>query len=103
LRRPGSEFCSASASTTPYIHDFGSILAFTEYNFGMPQIAPPFYADANAPDNQNGNVPLSEFFRLRDQRNFTNISTDKPYTYFENHSQYDPTWAPDGPDAGDSD
>ena len=34
----------------PYQHDFGSILAFTEYNFTMQFIAKPFYADYNAPD-----------------------------------------------------
>ena len=32
----------------PYQHDFGSILAFTEYNFTMQFIAKPFYADYNA-------------------------------------------------------
>jgi hypothetical protein len=32
-----------------FVHDFGSILAFTEWNFNLPRIAPPLYADANAP------------------------------------------------------
>jgi len=53
----------------PYEHDFGSILAFTEYNFGMSQIYPTtkYYADYNAPDWSNDYktvVPLSDFSRL---------------------------------------
>jgi len=36
-------------------------------NFGMPYIdesGDNGYADQNAPDNQNGNIPLSDFFSL---------------------------------------
>jgi phospholipase C len=71
----------------PYIHDFGSILAFTEYNFGMPYIdaADKGYADYNAPDNQKGNVPLSDFFSLSNKRSFTNITTSEPFTFFQNY------------------
>jgi phospholipase C len=47
-----------------YQHDFGSILNFTEYNFNLNRIAPPYYADNNAPDAVNGNQPLSDFFGL---------------------------------------
>jgi hypothetical protein len=97
---------SCRNDTFPYQHDFGSILAFTEYNFGMSfidQSGKKGYADFNALDGANQNIPLSDFFKLSDQRNFFSIPTDKSYTYFQNHSQYDSTWAPDGPDAGDSD
>ena len=47
----------------PYVHDFGSILAFTENNFGAasgpncgstPNNLNNFYADYYAPDNQHG-------------------------------------------------
>jgi hypothetical protein len=71
----------------PYIHDFGSILAFTEYNFGMPYIdaANNGYADYNAPDNQQGNVPLSDFFEVRNPRSFTKIGTAEPYTFFQTY------------------
>jgi phospholipase C len=60
-----------------YEHDFGSILRFIEYNFGMLEIAPPYYADANTLDSANNNVPLSDFFSTSNQRSFTSIST--PY------------------------
>lgn len=81
---------------TQYVHDFGSILAFTEWNFGMGLIYPknsqyPLqYADGNAPDNQNNNVPLSDFFGLWNggsnptPRPFQPISTDKNYQFFQN-------------------
>jgi hypothetical protein len=88
----------------PYVHDFGSILAFTEYNFGMAQVYPSttIYADYNAPDwgSRHTNVPLSEFFNLpiNSPRSFTSISTEQPYTYFQNHYLYDSTWVPTGPD-----
>ena len=78
----------------PYVHDFGSILAFTENNFNMPQIAAPYYADVNALDNAPPNVPLSEFFNVNNKRNFTNIQTQKDFNYFRNYPGYVPT----GPD-----
>ena len=78
---------SCNNDTFPYQHDFGSILAFTEYNFGMPPIAKPFYADFNALDGANGNVPLSDFFLLNNQRTFTNISTPYPPSRFTGCSQ----------------
>ncbi len=67
-----------------YVHDFGSILKYTEVNFGMPPIDDYDsweYADLNAPDSQNGNVPLSDFFPLPigQGRSFTRIDT--PYLY----------------------
>jgi hypothetical protein len=86
----------------PYVHDFGSILAFTEYNFGMPLVYPntKLYADYNAPDNQGNNIPLSEFFNLpvNNPRAFTSITTEQAYCYFQNQCSYDPSWAPAGPD-----
>jgi phospholipase C len=84
-----------------YEHDFGSILAFTEYNFGMQPIAPPFYADANTLDSVNSNVPLSDFFSLSNQRNFTNISTPYPpskFTGFYTTLQNGVYPVPTGPD-----
>jgi hypothetical protein len=85
--------------TPPYIHDFGSILRFAEWNFGMPYIDSPdkIYADYSAPDNNNppGNVPLSEFFRS--YRDFTSIQTSVPYTCFQYPSEeacFGPSWAP---------
>jgi len=82
----------------PFVHDFGSVLAFTENNFNMPQIAPPYYADVNALDNVPPNVTLSEFFNVNNQRGFTNIQTLRDYKYFQGYSQYDPNWVPTGPD-----
>jgi phospholipase C len=72
----------------PYVHDFGSILAFTEYNFGMSNITypEPYYADYNAPDWGSGhsNIPLSDFFGLYPTtRPFVSINTDKDYKFFE--------------------
>jgi Phosphoesterase family len=85
----------------PFVHDFGSILRFTELNFGLPNIdqsGKNGYADRNAPDNVPPNIPLSDFFGLSTKRDFIHISTDQPYTYFQSHSQYDPNWVPTGPD-----
>jgi Phosphoesterase family len=89
----------------PYIHDFGSILAFTENNFGMPigGINSPNqypFADNFAPDWENGkNIPLSDFFGLTTPRTFTSIPTTHPLTYFTNNPA-----GPEGPgDNGDPD
>jgi hypothetical protein len=87
----------------PFVHDFGSILAFTENNFGMKNITypNPLYADFNAPDwsaDHQTIVPLSDFFRLSTARQFVPITTLQPYTYFQDHSRYDPNWVPTGPD-----
>jgi phospholipase C len=87
----------------PYIHDFGSILRFTEYNFNMPLIYKDtnYYADANAPDLQPpGNIPLSDFFPLpvNQPRPFVSISTQKDFNYFRNFHVYNPGWVPTGPD-----
>jgi hypothetical protein len=86
----------------PYVHDFGSILRFTELNLGMQLIDSPYYADANAPDGANGNVPLSDFFSLSNQRSFTPIATPYPpskftsyYTTLQN-SVYPVPTGPDG-------
>jgi len=85
----------------PYQRDFGSILAFIEYNFGMQQIAPPFYADANALDGAKGNIPLSDFFSLSNQRSFTNINTSYNAQFFEDY--YANGHTPAGPDGGPDD
>ena len=68
-----------------YQHDFGSILAFTEYNFGMQPIDKPFYADYNTLDSANENIPLSDFFSLSNQRNFTTISTPYNANFFKKY------------------
>jgi len=87
----------------PYVHDFGSILAFTEYNFGIgfiDQSGDLGYADYNAPDwgPSRNNIPLSDFFSLNNQRGFTYINTPKAPGYFEKY--YSETHAtPTGPDA----
>jgi phospholipase C len=91
--------------SNPYVHDFGSILRFTEYNFGLPfidQTPDHGYADQNPLDGQNGNIPLSDFFSLwtgqgSAGRTFVAITT--PYswsqfeTYYATHSA-----TPTGPD-----
>ena len=86
----------------PYVHDFGSILAFTEWNFKMPFIdGPPDngYADYNAPDwDANHTIPpLSDFFGLSQPRPFVSISTPKDYTFFQGYYQSTST-SPQGPD-----
>jgi phospholipase C len=90
----------------PYVHDFGSILAFTEHNFGLKfidQSGDNGYADANALDGAQGNIPLSDFFSLSNQRNFTNITTPYPASFFQGYYANNPTYTPTGPDGGDSD
>ena len=90
-------------TTSPYVHDFGSILAFTEWNFGMPPIAQaPGYADSNAPDGLNGNIPLLDFFSLSNRRDFTAISTPYSAEFFETYYFNNQNYTPTGPD-GDAD
>jgi hypothetical protein len=102
----GSCVTNCPQKVFPYVHDFGSILAFTENNFGLQSIAQPYYADYNAPDwdSQHLNhVPLSDFFSLSNQRNFTSISTPYPASFFESYYYVNPNYSPTGPDGGDSD
>jgi hypothetical protein len=86
----------------PFQHDFGSILRFTEINFGLgfiDQSGNNAYADRNARDNQQGNVPLSEFFP-GPYRGFTSIlPTNSQYdtNYFLNYYGITGT-QPQGPD-----
>lgn len=87
-------------------HDFGSILAFTEYNFSqqpgfnLPTIAPPggdppyTYADQNALDaTYQGNpaIPLWDFFlNYPTKRPFTHIAPINPQdtvSFFESFYQ----------------
>lgn len=87
----------------PYVHDFGSILAFTEYNFNMPWITKPdpYYADYNAPDwgQLRNNIPLSDFFPLTTARPFVPITTLQPYTCFQHYAQCTGvSYTPTGPD-----
>jgi hypothetical protein len=90
----------------PYQHDFGSILRFTEVNFGLGQIdisGDNGYADINAPDNNHpaGNVPLSDFFGTT-AYNFTSITTSEPYGCFQNFGPCTGTpYVPEGPDGNE--
>lgn len=84
-----STFCAPSQQTSIYCHDFGSILAFTEHNFGLGTIDPSLgggYADKHALDAQyiHGNVPLSEFFTLTSARQFQIIPGPVPANCFIN-------------------
>jgi hypothetical protein len=106
-----------------YTHDFGSILAFSEYNFGLPPIAPQVngytYADQNSLDAtapgcyippNNGCVPLWDFFSLGEEvppqpRSFYQIplvNDQDTASFFEDyyHSQ---SATPTGPDEGTDD
>jgi len=97
--------CPNFGQNDTYLHDFGSILRFTEYNFGLPLIdqGPDHgYADQNALDGQGESIPLSDFFPLWTGQNsagrqFVEISTPYPpnffQTYYTTHSA-----TPTGPD-----
>jgi phospholipase C len=100
---------SQGGETFPFLHDFGSILAFIENNFGVNQVGginPPYpFADVNAPDNARGNIPLSDFFPIpqNQPRQFQGItlSSGAPnINYFINYSG--PVEDPDN-DAVDND
>jgi phospholipase C len=90
----------------PYVHDFGSVLTFVENNFGLPNIdqsGRDGYADLNAPDNQKGNIPLSDFFSTSYKRTFTQISTPYPPGTFQSYyttPQNGVYPTPTGPDGG---
>jgi len=99
----------------PYIHDFGSILNFIEYAFGLGEIDPYRYHYANywAPDGPNActtcTFGLADFFvdftKNPTPTPFTAIALPSPYynaTYFENFglNQGDPP--PSDPDDDDS-
>jgi phospholipase C len=95
-----------------YEHDFGSILAFIENNFSLGQIAPPNYgyADTNAIDRANGNIPLSDFFPIpaNNPRTFVSITPAAGYdkSYFQKYyttPQNGVTPQPQGPDGDDAD
>jgi len=98
--------CGSSCSNNkfPYQHDFGSILAFAEFNFGLPTIDPSGKnrdADYNAPDwgSLRNNTPLSDFFSLypSNARPFVPISVNYPQSYFHNYYQNNNA-SPMGPD-----
>ena len=87
----------------PYQHDFGSVLRFIENNFNLGYIDLPDkgYADYNAPDNQHGNAPLSDFFGST-FHSFTSITTYQPYTCFQGFANCtQTTYVPQGPDGND--
>ena len=92
----------------PYVHDFGSILAFTEHNFGLSNVdqsGNKGYADYNALDWDSAHsiAPLSDFFSLFKSskgvgRPFVPISINPyPATFFESYyTTHNAT--PTGPD-----
>jgi hypothetical protein len=104
--------CPNFGTNNVYVHDFGSILAFTEWNFGMKNITYPdlLYADCNAPDwgssgCPNGSTPLSDFFQLTQSRQFVPVNTYSwTYTCFtqwgsnSNCLSYGETYEPQDPD-----
>jgi len=93
-----------------HTHDFGSILAFIEYNFGLKigSIGGSSYpfADNWAPEVQAGFVPLGDFFPIssKNPRLFQGIPVDPLHSqsYFQNYfTVTNPNETPDGPDADD--
>ena len=93
----------------PYVHDFGSILNFIEYTFGLSQggIYPAYrYADFYAPDSPTGGCPgctysLSDFFNFgQTARTFVPITGAKYLTscFFPNPSTCFGTNYPADPD-----
>ncbi len=108
--------CSGTGATecpqavSPYVHDFGSILAFAEHNFGLPFVdgADKGYADYNAPDwgQKRNNIPLSDFFDpalIGHPRTFASFSAPYNASYFEMYYQRNPLYTPTGPDDGPDD
>jgi phospholipase C len=100
------QFGTCRNNVFPYQHDFGSILAFIENNFGLGRIAPPGqysyeYADVNAPDLKAPFGPLGDFFQSA-ERDFTQITPTAGWDmdYFLNYYTITRN-QPDGPD-GDS-
>jgi phospholipase C len=93
-----------------HTHDFGSILAFIENNFGLPiggigGSSYPF-ADNWAPELAAGKgvVPLGDFFPSTSPRLFQGIPVDPLYgqSNFQNYfTVTNPSDTPDGPDADD--
>jgi hypothetical protein len=93
-------------TTKIYQHDFGSILAFTENNFGLQNIdqsGDNGYADYNALDWDSGHKisPLSDFFRLYTGpssagRPFVQVPSGYDSSFFENY--YLNGGTPAGPD-----
>jgi len=103
--------CPNEGTNDIYVHDFGSILRFTELNFGLGPIAPSgySYADLNSLDTNGGTyVPLWDFF-LGSARSFTTINPTNSsydgdffmnyYTTLQDGSYPQPT----GPDGGSDD
>jgi hypothetical protein len=92
---------------TPFVHDFGSILAFIEWNFigqnAIGTIGQGYkFADAFAPELPN-NIPLRDFFPLTTPRSFVQIAVPSEYdvNYFQNYFTTNTDETPDGPDAND--
>jgi len=91
-----------------YTHDFGSILAFIENNFGLAigGIGPQYqFADKWAPDGQPPNLSLADFFPISPSvpRTFVGIPVDplRGQSYFQEYFSVNQNETPDGPDADD--
>ena len=103
----GSIAPGGPGQTTPYIHDFGSILRFIENNFQLSYVNSATsvgYADRNAPDNVAPFFPLADFF-TGSYRSFTPIQPQVGINpnYFINYLQQHQGEAPEGPDGDDAD
>lgn len=93
-------------NNAPYVHDFGSILAFTEFNFGLKSVDQSGlngYPDYNALDwnSRHTNTPLADFFSLytgsgSKGRPFVKIPVVKPPDFFQTY--YASGNNPTGPD-----
>jgi hypothetical protein len=88
---------SGSQNAPPHQHDFGSILAFVEYNFGLPlggiNLANGFpFADYYAPELQalgGPYAPLGDFFNISPQTPqrfmpITLVNNSFTFDYFRN-------------------
>ena len=106
---------AAESNSKLYVHDFGSILAFTEWNFlgtaGIGTIGQNGYqfADEFAPEwnkgQSGGNVPLLDMFQLTTPRPFHSINVPAGYgpSYFQDYFTNNPGSSPTGPDVTDGD
>lgn len=91
-------------NNAPFVHDFGSILAFIEWNFRIQigTIGQGYqFADNYAPEFVKGFTPLLDFFPLTAARPFVQIILPPSYNinYFQNYFTNNHSETPDGPDA----
>src|SRR5271163_468515 len=82
--------CGPQSNVPPYQHDFGSILAFIEYNFRLPiggiNLANGFpFADYYAPELQYSRsaIPLGDFFGLWQNWGAKRVRADPDHRMFQ--------------------